>query len=616
MGCMIFSRLTMKTAFAVLLLASAIAHPCPAQQPASEPATLHVKSRIVVVDVVVTDSKGNAVHGLKSSDFALLEDKQSQTIRHFEEHTAAPPDATLPPQPKMPPNTFTNVVTAPEGSALNIIVLDSLNTPLEAQPFLRSQLKSVVDSLPPGTRVAVFGISNRLVMLQSFTSDPAVLKAAVSRQRGILGSAALQASSSIQPGAADQAMVMSPGGTFEAAGFDPGSALALYDRRVFVAALRDRADLTLTALHQLSQYLSALPGRKNLIWASGGFALQYFLDASSATAGSRPFDSTTDFSREVQQVSIDLAKSQVAVYPVEVLGLTADGLYTAQVGSTIPGAQQVDPGSHARQSMQASAQVLAQQATMYRVADETGGHAFVNTNDVAGAVVKAINMGANYYTLTYVPSNTNWDGKNRKIKVNLEGKNYHLSYRTSYIASERAATAANQQTTPESERNEASTLIATMRRGAPDPTEIIFSIHVSPSVAINPPANAAQKSSQGEKLATVSLRPQRRYRVDYAIDPEDINWQIDKDKRSATLEFMIIGYDNESNTVNKTSRTVPLHMSDQDFAAASRGGLRLSQEMAMPATGEYYLRVGVLDKSNNHIGTVEVSTVTLENPKQ
>lgn len=32
---------------------------------------------------------------------------------------------------------------------------------------------------------------------------------------------------------------------------------------------------------------------------------------------------------------------------------------------------------------------------MYRVADETGGHAFVNTNDVAGAVVKAINMGAN-----------------------------------------------------------------------------------------------------------------------------------------------------------------------------------------------------------------------------
>jgi hypothetical protein len=44
-------------------------------------------------------------------------------------------------------------------------------------------------------------------------------------------------------------------------------------------------------------------------------------------------------------------------------------------------------------------------------------------------LVKAINMGANYYTLTYVPSNKKWDGKTRKIHVNLDGKNYHLSYR-------------------------------------------------------------------------------------------------------------------------------------------------------------------------------------------
>jgi hypothetical protein len=79
---------------------------------------------------------------------------------------------------------------------------------------------------------------------------------------------------------------------------------------------------------------------------------------------------------------------------------------------------------------------------------------------------------------------------------------------------------------------------------------------------------------------------------------------------------MIVGYNNESNTVNKTNRVVPLHLSEQDVAAASREGLRLSQEIAMPASGEYYLRVGVLDKSNNHIGTVEVSTATLEMPKQ
>jgi VWFA-related protein len=161
----------MKTPFAPLLL-SAMVFSAQAQQPASEPATLQVKSRIVVVDVVVTDSKENAIHGLKPSDFTLLEDKQAQIIRHFEEHTAAPAGSQLPPQPQMPANTFTNELLAPEGSALNVIVIDSLNTPLEIQPSLRSQLREVVDALPSGTRVAVFGISNRLVMLQSFTSDP------------------------------------------------------------------------------------------------------------------------------------------------------------------------------------------------------------------------------------------------------------------------------------------------------------------------------------------------------------------------------------------------------------------------------------------------------------
>jgi hypothetical protein len=79
---------------------------------------------------------------------------------------------------------------------------------------------------------------------------------------------------------------------------------------------------------------------------------------------------------------------------------------------------------------------------------------------------------------------------------------------------------------------------------------------------------------------------------------------------------MIVGYDNESNTVNKTNRVVPFDLSEQDVAAASRGGLRLSPGIVMPASGEDYLRVGVLDKSNNHIGTVEVSTATLEMPKR
>ncbi len=121
-----------------------------------------------------------------------------------------------------------------------------------------------------------------------------------------------------------------------------------------------------------------------------------------------------------------------------------------------------------------------------------------------------------------------------------------------------------------------------MRRGAPTPTEILFKILVTPSSVINPPAQAAQKK---EGLAAVSLHAQRRYRVDYAVDPEDIHWQVDGGTRSATIEFMIVGYDADGNILNQTTRTVPLRLTEQNLAAAARGGLQLTQELAMPAKG-------------------------------
>jgi len=158
--------------FLIASLASAVAQ----HAPSTQTPTIRTNSRIVIVDVVVTDSKGQPVHNLKASDFTLLEDKQSQRIRHFDEHIAIPTGPASSPEPKMAPNTFTNFISTPQGSALNIILLDALNTPQESQSFLRSRLKTLADALPSGSRIAIFGLSNSLVILQSFTSDPAFLK--------------------------------------------------------------------------------------------------------------------------------------------------------------------------------------------------------------------------------------------------------------------------------------------------------------------------------------------------------------------------------------------------------------------------------------------------------
>ncbi len=78
-----------------LLVLIAFAAPLYAQSPAAQAPsasiTLRANSQLVVLDVVVTDKNQKPVHGLKNTDFAVLEASQPQAIRNFEEHTALAP---------------------------------------------------------------------------------------------------------------------------------------------------------------------------------------------------------------------------------------------------------------------------------------------------------------------------------------------------------------------------------------------------------------------------------------------------------------------------------------------------------------------------------------------
>ena len=83
--------------------------------------------------------------------------------------------------------------------------------------------------------------------------------------------------------------------------------------------LEDRARLTMNALNSLALYLSGLPGRKNLIWFSGSFPIDILPDPDQ---GFSSFGNTLDMQEEFQRITSMLARSQVAVYPVDARGLT------------------------------------------------------------------------------------------------------------------------------------------------------------------------------------------------------------------------------------------------------------------------------------------------------
>jgi len=229
-------------------------------------ATLHARSDLVIVDVVVTNAKQNAVHGLKSFDFTLLEDKVPQRIASFEEHAAAH-IAKPPPLPPMPPGTFGNYTPAPASGPMNVLLLDALNTPTSAQDYVRKQLLQYLKQVPPGTRIAIFGLNPRLVLLQGFTSDVDLLRTAV------FGKGKGKASDFLGDPRDSIADFMT-----STTGGDPVASQMIANVKQFEAKhtsyeLQMRQLYTLAAMDQLARYVGSIPGRKNLIWFSGSFPL-------------------------------------------------------------------------------------------------------------------------------------------------------------------------------------------------------------------------------------------------------------------------------------------------------------------------------------------------------
>ena len=102
--------------------------------------TLHTSTQLVIVDVVVEDRAGHPIHGLTRQNFVLTEQRKPQTIRNFEEHSAASDKKPGPPIPPMPPGIFTDYTPVAPDSTLNILLIDALNTPMKDQMFVRQQL--------------------------------------------------------------------------------------------------------------------------------------------------------------------------------------------------------------------------------------------------------------------------------------------------------------------------------------------------------------------------------------------------------------------------------------------------------------------------------------------
>jgi VWFA-related protein len=575
------------------------------QQDSTQITTIRTYTNLVVIDVVVTDSQGNPVRGLQRSDFTLTENNKLQMFRSFEEHTAAPAsNIQIKPVEKMPAGLFTNKSAAPANGPVNVLLLDYLNTPLKSQPYARKELMDYLNKAPKGTRIAIFALTNHLVLLQGFTSDMEVLRAALNSKKG-----APQASDIMT-----DAVNGGPIGTstlLDSMTNDAPAVEGMVTQQMVDDVTRFQAldasfqqdmiaRITLDAFDTLARYLIGIPGRKNVIWYSGAFPLDVLPNPNEQN----PNDSVVRNDEAIRKTDNLLTRAQVAVYPVDARGVMTDSSIDVSNGT-----ENISAGSGAAAAdaqMGSLLSVAQEHETMEAMAEDTGGHAFYNTNGLTQAVQKAVENGSNYYTLTYSPTNTQWDERFRTVKVKVDQPNVKLAYRNGYyavdpndrnrVAVSGAATAANQPTT----------MATAMMHGGPDPAEIVFKVRIRP--ASMPPFDTPLASNRSNPDPKVKVQgPFRAYGVDLVPDARAMSCRVEPSgNRHCSIEVWTFVYNSDGQRLISASNRLFTYMTPADYATLLTRGMAFHQEISVPVRGQYYVRTAVHDMISDRVGAVEV----------
>ncbi|HKO05458.1 MAG TPA: VWA domain-containing protein, partial [Candidatus Acidoferrales bacterium] len=341
------------------------------QNSAPKAPVLRVETRLVQIGVIVRDKNGEA-RNLAKDDFAVFDRGKPRELSVFSVEAGG--GAAGPAQP-LPQNTFSDLPQYNPGTlgSITVVLLDNLNTLYGSAPSnyerppdwvedhalanAKNHLLEFLNKMDPRDRVAIYGLRDSLHVLCDFTNDRERLLAIV---KGY-DARSFTNRETAQPG---ESQTPVPGRYFN----DASTASA----RTQAAMMNgDRAEMTMEALREIAGHLSHIPGRKNLVWLTANLTI-----SASALA------------------SI-LSRAHIAAYPVDGRGLLS--------WSMVAGLRDQPDGD----SVMLGTDNLPQSpepvgiAAMRDLAEMTGGEAFVNTNDLTGAIRKAVEDSAAVYTLGF-----------------------------------------------------------------------------------------------------------------------------------------------------------------------------------------------------------------------
>jgi VWFA-related protein len=539
-------------------------------------------TRLVVVDVVAT-GKAGAVTDLQRDDFTVLEDGKEQKVRVFsfqQPRVNTSGGAPIAP-PKLPENVYSNVARYSSSSALNVVLLDALNTNLPNQAYVRDQMIRYLEKMPEGQPVAVYTLGTKLTLLQDFTNDPAVLKAVVKELKMKVSPLQDNPAGGPEPellpaGLADSGMM--PAGMLDA--------MQRFEQERVGFQTDLRVKYTANALTSIARSLSGYPGRKNLIWVSEAFPLS--IDPNMELAGDI-FAGARNYGPELAKAADSLIDAQIAIYPIDARGLVAPSVFSAANSGRDKFGRSLGRGGRLGSAISnESAQLQNVHGAMQEMADRTGGRAFYNTNGIDGAIRKSIEDGSTYYTLAYYPENKNWNGKFRKIQVKVNQHGIKLRYRLGYYAVDPRSFIDQNQ------KQQIAAFELALSPDSPISTALPF------NALVIPPAEKSPKT----------------LRVNFGVDPHAISFERQADGlEHATVECTVQVFSVKGKPMGGKLTTVNAALKQETFDKVMQDTFPCQQAVELEP-GSYFLRLGVRDDRTGLIGTTnaKVSIAALGTP--
>ena len=534
---------------------------------AAEMTKFSAHTQLVLVPVVVTGKNGQHISGLTREAFRIEEHGKVRQATIFEEVKSVAPDAqaraVAAPAAGHANFSFANS----DNWRLTVVVLDMVNTPFLNQHEGKLQLiRYLSKNLKREEPTALLGLnSSGLKQLYPFTTDTGVLIAALKKVRGQVGVDEMN----------DEASEMISDETDSldnsASPYADEIAQFLQDANATAVAFQQRNSIrtTLEAMREIAHAYEAIPGRKTLIWASGGFP--FMLDDPQAFARMG-----NDMHEEYEETWRAITSAGIAVYPIDFTGLkaptatdtsrrAASGRRAGTSWMGVPG-QMTIPYDKDQQ----------RQMTLRAFADATGGVPCVNTNDLEKCFARAVEDSRSYYLLGYyLPADDLQPGW-RKLKVKVDVEGAHARAREGFYVG------AAVEDTPKARQRQ---MVEALR----SPVEFtgirmnVREVAVETDRQAPPAGKTRQQFAVGMPARSVTVDTQNGNNVD--------------------LSIVAIAFDKKGNSAGQGENHVAGKLKAETAEKIKRSGLAAEVGVELPP-GTYDMHFAVRDNLNGEVGSV------------